>query len=109
MDISTMPHSYGVTMPEWVFDELRATPDTLSTDEERMSLVHKLAARNPPRARAARSRHSSSTPKPARSLPHLTPQDGGNVTASQGRTPVRNRPSAVAPECRCPLLTFEMF
>lgn len=42
-----MPRSYGVTVPQWVFDELRATPDTLSTDEERMSLVHKLAARNP--------------------------------------------------------------
>ncbi|MFD0364111.1 nucleoside deaminase [Nocardia sp. GCM10030253] len=47
MDISTMPRSYGATLPSWVFDELNAVPNTLATDEERMSLVHKLAARNP--------------------------------------------------------------
>ncbi|MEV0296326.1 nucleoside deaminase [Nocardia sp. NPDC050710] len=47
LDITAMPRSYGTTLPDWVFDELEGTPAALATDDARMALVHRLAARNP--------------------------------------------------------------
>jgi len=42
-----MPRGYGATLPDWVFDELTAVAGPLTSAEERMALVHRLAARNP--------------------------------------------------------------
>ena len=47
MDVTSMPRAYGATLPDWVFDELAAVPGALPSVEERMALVHRLAARNP--------------------------------------------------------------
>jgi tRNA(Arg) A34 adenosine deaminase TadA len=38
-------HTFSVTLPDWVAEELPAGP--LPTDTNRMALVHRLAARNP--------------------------------------------------------------
>jgi tRNA(Arg) A34 adenosine deaminase TadA len=47
LDVEGMPRGYGATLPDWVFDELAALPETLPGVRERMALVHRLAARNP--------------------------------------------------------------
>jgi tRNA(Arg) A34 adenosine deaminase TadA len=38
--------SFGATLPAWVSAELAGVPQTTASDEERMALVHRLAARN---------------------------------------------------------------
>lgn len=47
MDTTGLPRSFGAHLPEWVLEEIAATPGTLRTDADRMALVHRLAARNP--------------------------------------------------------------
>ncbi|BDI21722.1 nucleoside deaminase [Herbiconiux sp. L3-i23] len=46
MDTSAFATSFRADLPAWVSDELADVPDVLATDEERMALVHRLAARN---------------------------------------------------------------
>lgn len=46
MDTSDIATRYSAELPAWVLDELGEVPETLPTVEERMRLVHKLAARN---------------------------------------------------------------
>jgi len=46
VDISPFATRVTAQLPPWVLDELASLPDTLSTDEERMRLVHRLAGRN---------------------------------------------------------------
>ncbi|MFJ8490034.1 nucleoside deaminase [Streptomyces sp. NPDC094038] len=43
---SALPTRFGVQLPEWVTSELADVPDTLPTDEDRVRLVNRLAARN---------------------------------------------------------------
>lgn len=47
MQTNQIARSYGATLPDWVLDEVASAPTALATDEERMALVHRLAARNP--------------------------------------------------------------
>ncbi|MET8649406.1 MULTISPECIES: nucleoside deaminase [Nocardia] len=47
VNTDALPRSYGATMPDWVFDELEHSPAVLDSDDQRMALVHRLAARNP--------------------------------------------------------------
>ena len=46
MDTSALSHSFTIALPAWVDDELTDVPDALATREDRMALVHRLAARN---------------------------------------------------------------
>jgi tRNA(Arg) A34 adenosine deaminase TadA len=46
MDTSALGHAFTIALPAWVDDELADVPAVLSTREERMALVHRLAARN---------------------------------------------------------------
>ena len=46
MDTSALSHSYTISLPAWVDDELADVPAALATREDRMALVHRLAARN---------------------------------------------------------------
>jgi tRNA(Arg) A34 adenosine deaminase TadA len=46
VDVSQIATSYSATLPDWVLDELRLVGETLPTLEDRMALVHRLAARN---------------------------------------------------------------
>jgi tRNA(Arg) A34 adenosine deaminase TadA len=41
-----LPTHFGVHLPDWVMSELATVPDTLPTDEDRVRLVNRLAARN---------------------------------------------------------------
>jgi tRNA(Arg) A34 adenosine deaminase TadA len=47
MDTSRIATSYRADLPDWVLEELALTPDLLPTLDDRMRLVHRLAARNP--------------------------------------------------------------
>jgi len=46
MNIDTLATSYSIELPDWIADELADVPDALGSYEERMRLVHRLAARN---------------------------------------------------------------
>jgi tRNA(Arg) A34 adenosine deaminase TadA len=46
VDTSSLATRYSADLPAWVLDELADVPEVLATDEERMALVHRLAARN---------------------------------------------------------------
>jgi len=46
MNIGTLATSYSIELPDWIADELADVPDALGSCEERMRLVHRLAARN---------------------------------------------------------------
>jgi tRNA(Arg) A34 adenosine deaminase TadA len=46
MHIDTLATSYSIELPDWIADELADVPDALGSYEERMRLVHRLAARN---------------------------------------------------------------
>lgn len=46
MDTSDLPRRFGAELPAWVSGELAGLPETLATDEDRMRVVHALAARN---------------------------------------------------------------
>ncbi|MFK0106653.1 nucleoside deaminase [Streptomyces sp. NPDC091217] len=43
---SALPTHFGVQLPDWVASELADVPDTLPTDEDRVRIVNRLAARN---------------------------------------------------------------
>jgi tRNA(Arg) A34 adenosine deaminase TadA len=42
----TLAHAFTIALPAWVDDELADVPAALATREDRMALVHRLAARN---------------------------------------------------------------
>jgi len=46
MNIDTLATSYSIELPDWIADELADVPDALGSYDERMRLVHRLAARN---------------------------------------------------------------
>ncbi len=46
MDTSRLAKSFTLALPSWVDDELTDVPEVLPTREDRMRLVHRLAARN---------------------------------------------------------------
>lgn len=46
MDTTALATRYSAELPAWVLDELGAVDEPLTTDEDRMRLVHRLAARN---------------------------------------------------------------
>lgn len=46
MTIDGLALRYSIELPDWVADELKNVPDILPTREDRMALVHRLAARN---------------------------------------------------------------
>ncbi|MCQ4200838.1 hypothetical protein RKD32_006020 [Streptomyces sp. SAI-195] len=43
---TALPTHFGVQLPAWVTSELADVPDTLPTDEDRILLFNRLAARN---------------------------------------------------------------
>lgn len=43
---SALPTRFGVQLPDWVTSELADVPDVLPTDEDRVRVVNRLAARN---------------------------------------------------------------
>ena len=46
MDLTSLPRSFTISLPAWIDDELADVPAVLPTREDRMALVHRLAARN---------------------------------------------------------------
>jgi len=46
VDLSSLPRSFTIALPAWIDDELADAPAVLPTREDRMALVHRLAARN---------------------------------------------------------------
>jgi tRNA(Arg) A34 adenosine deaminase TadA len=46
MDIASLATGFGARLPEWVGEEIAGDPIQLASDEDRMSLVHRLAERN---------------------------------------------------------------
>ncbi|MGW1618769.1 hypothetical protein [Streptomyces sp. NPDC002172] len=77
---SSLPTRFGVQLPDWVTSELADVPDTMPTDEDRVRLVKRLAARN---TREGRS--------------HRRPEDCGQrpdvvVHNARGRGSLRSEP-----------------
>jgi tRNA(Arg) A34 adenosine deaminase TadA len=46
MTVDDLARRFVIDLPAWVADELADVPDVLPTHEDRMALVHRLAARN---------------------------------------------------------------
>ncbi|MGI5131899.1 nucleoside deaminase [Pseudonocardia sp. CA-107938] len=46
MTVADLARRFVIELPAWVADELTDVPDVLPTHEDRMALVHRLAARN---------------------------------------------------------------
>jgi tRNA(Arg) A34 adenosine deaminase TadA len=46
MDTTDLPRRFGAELPAWVLDELAEIPERLSSDEDRMAVVNRLAERN---------------------------------------------------------------
>ncbi|MCW2523541.1 MAG: putative cytidine/deoxycytidylate deaminase [Frankiales bacterium] len=46
MNVNDLPRTFGARLPDWVLDEVSEDPSQLSTVEDRMRLVHRLAERN---------------------------------------------------------------
>jgi tRNA(Arg) A34 adenosine deaminase TadA len=46
MDVNELALEYRAQLPMWVLEELVSAPDSYADDEQKMSLVHRLARRN---------------------------------------------------------------
>lgn len=46
MNVDDLATGYSATLPAWVLEELADVPESLSTDEEKMAVVNRLARRN---------------------------------------------------------------